>query len=164
MSELRDLLAAEAKRHEPGQPPAFDEVVRQRRRRDRRHLAVVGVVVAVALGATVGPTLWRQRQQPASAPRAVVTGSLLMVGGPMPGRSHATAGTVWFDAADGTTTSTTATADGRFSIRVAPGQYTATGDPGFSHSDGRVDRCFAKAPVVVPPEGLHDVQVLCQMR
>ncbi|MGI5181570.1 hypothetical protein ACQEVZ_35240 [Dactylosporangium sp. CA-152071] len=160
MSELGDLLAAEAKRHEPGQAPAFDEVVRKRRNRDRRHLAVVGAVVAVALGATAGPTLWGQKQQPAGAARAVVTGTLLMVGGPMPGYSRGTAGTVWFDAADGTTTSTTSAADGRFSIRLTPGRYVATGAPVNSGAPW----CRADEPVVVPPEGLHDVRVLCQMR
>ncbi|MEV0565891.1 hypothetical protein [Dactylosporangium sp. NPDC050588] len=190
MSELKDLLAMEAKRHEPERQPPFEELLQRRRRRDRRTFAVMGSVVVAALAVTLGPVLLRQQRvespdTPGAQGGVAVTGVLLTVGGRPGAGSDGLAGTLWFEAADGTTTSTTAGDDGRFSILIPPGTYIASGRPGFldlrsPSGDGAsvtsgVDGvgpssvattawCRAEAPVVVPAGGLHGVQVICQLR
>src|SRR5436305_902331 len=120
MSDLGDLLAAEAKRLEPARQPAFDLLVQRRRKRDRRNLAAVGAAVVMVLGAAAGSVLLKQRptDTPGTTGGAVVTGSMLMVGGVMGAHSYGVAGTLWFEAADGATTIATSADDGRFSVTV----------------------------------------------
>lgn len=194
MSDLKELLAAEATRQQPARQPPFADLVRARRKRDRRTRLLVGGLVVVALAAVGGPALLRQERTAPSAPSVgvPVTGALLQVGGPGGIPPRGVAGTVHFLAADGTVTEAVTKTDGRFSISVPPGRYVATGTPRGrgtgspssvsrsnpphvatgSSSDAvttipdnaRPPICEADAPVTVPPDGLDDVQVICQVR
>ncbi|MEV8516592.1 hypothetical protein [Dactylosporangium sp. NPDC051484] len=183
MSDITKLLAAEAVRQQPTHQPAFAELVRSRRKRARRNRFVIGAAMLLALSAVGGSVLFKQQPTVPSAPSdgAVVTGVLLTVGGPVGTPSGGLAGTVEFQAADGTVTAAEAASDGRFSITVSPGQYIVTGDPLgvvppsliIENSSGVVtsrspsagySRCRADAPVTVPASGLSGVQVICHIR
>ncbi|MET7421545.1 hypothetical protein [Dactylosporangium sp. NPDC005555] len=194
MSELKELLAAEAARQQPTHQPPFADLVRSRRRRDRRAPLLAGALIALALTAAGVPALMRQERTAPSAPSAgvPVTGTLLQVGGPGGIPPRGIAGTVHFQATDGTVTEVLAKIDGRFSLSVPPGRYVATGTPrghGTSNPssvfvsnppevptgnssgavttipDGaRLPVCEADAPITVSSGGLDDVQVICQVR
>lgn len=135
MTDIEELLAAEATRQQPTQRPAFTELVRLRRNRDRRNGFVTGVAVAVAAGVLGGAVLWNRQPAPTVVgDGVVVTGTLLLIGGRLGTEPHGLAGTVHFQAADGTVTDGAAASDGRFSIAVSPGQYLVTGDPSVTAS------------------------------
>src|SRR4051812_49364947 len=129
MSDLGDLLAAEAQRLEPARQPAFDLLLQRRQKRDRRNVTAAAAAAVMVLAVAAGSVLLRQRpaETPGTVGGVVVTGSLLLAGGPMGTPPSGVAGTLWFEAVDGTTTTATAAGDGRFRILVAPGRYAATG-------------------------------------
>lgn len=98
-------------------------------------------------------------RSPAATARAA--GVLELAGGPVTvggtTRRHPTAGTVTFaDTQTGATHSTTATADGTFSLDVPPGTYTVAGTP-----TGWAAPCTQVDPVTVPAGGISGVDVFC---
>ena len=137
MSDLSEMLATEAVRLQPAHQPAFTDLVRVRARRNHRNRLVSAVAVVVALG-TGGAALSAHEpgvpdpsgvvSGPAgSAPGVAVTGTLKRIGGPDGVPPRGIAGTVHFQAVDGTVTSTVAAQDGHFSISVPAGRYIVTG-------------------------------------
>ncbi|MFI5906886.1 hypothetical protein [Dactylosporangium sp. NPDC051541] len=188
MSEITELLAAEAMRQQPTRQPPFAELVRRRGRRRRwrtgwRVSAVAGLVVLGGFTARVvtGPP-----------GEAVVTGSMVWFAripqpaetGPPRMRPFGTAGVVRLQAADGRLLVVKTDDDGRFSLTVPPGEYTVLGwpdsfgassppdpqhDPSWGvaaavaagSAPGSTAPCRADAPVVVPAGGRAGVDVIC---
>lgn len=89
----------------------------------------------------------------------IVTGKLLLVGGPAPG-FRPTSGTVKLHG----TSSSQAHADrrGHFSVAVDPGTYRVTGKSP-AYGDGRY-LCRAARPVTVAAVETRHVNVFCQLR
>ncbi|MDI6097027.1 hypothetical protein QLQ12_00200 [Actinoplanes sp. NEAU-A12] len=169
MSDIRELLAAEAERREPAQAPAFAELLTARARRRRRG-AALGVVAAVA--AVVGGSAQiaddvRPPDRPGivrepltNAPGATVSGTLRQVGGPMGTQPHGVAGTVHFQAVDGSVLSAEVAGDGRFSLSIPAGRYRVTG----TRAGHDTATCRTRDDVVVPDGGLDGVDVGCHVR
>jgi hypothetical protein len=171
MSDIRELLAAEAQRLQPAQAPEFPRLLAARAR--RRYGAIAGAAVLIAAIAG-GTSLMAQDNRPLDQPGIVrqpaaggaptagvpVSGILQQIGGPVGIGPRKIAGTVHFQSAAGVLTSTKVTADGRFSLTVPPGRYQATGTP--IGSDRAI--CEADSDVVVPAAGLTGVQVNCHVR
>lgn len=178
MPDLSELLAAEVVRQQPTHQPAFADLVRVRRGRDRRNRIVTSAALVFVVGLGIGGVALLGNDEPAgpdelggvTSPSAsgsgdggvTVTGILLMTGGPRGAQPTGVSGTVSFQAATGAKASTTATADGTFSTTLPPGQYVVTGtSPAFG--DGQY-LCRAEAPITVSGSGLSDVQVICGRR
>jgi hypothetical protein len=170
MSDIRELLAAEAQRLQPAQAPEFPRLLAARAR--RRYGAVAGAAVLITAIAG-GTSLMAQDNRPHDQPGIVrqpagaaptagvpVSGILQQIGGPVGIGPRKIAGMVHFRSAAGVLTSTKVTADGQFSLTVPPGRYQATGTP--VGSDKAI--CEADSDVVVPAAGLTGIQVNCHVR
>jgi hypothetical protein len=163
MSELKDLLQAEAERRQPLDQPAFGDLISARRRR-RGSAAAVFLVVAVIAGgaafvrgATPPRTVVRQ-PPPAGAP---VTGILIQVGGPAGTASRGVPGHVSFiPRGSMLPRAEIATAgDGHFTGAVPPGEYRIIGMTGAGTA-----ACAAPDPIVVPATGFEGIEVVCSVR
>ena len=167
MTDLHELLAAEARHEQPINPPPFEELLRARRSRDRRNRIAAGSMLILAvLGAGVLPTFLRGPSAttgvaPSSGPEVTVTGVLRMPGGPVGAQQTGISGVIVFRSPGGREIKTTAGIDGKFSISVPPGTYTVTGTSP-QYGDGR-GSCRATDPVTVSASGLADVVVACQV-
>lgn len=155
---------------------SFESVARRVHRRHRIAAAsstMVAVVVVAAL-AGVGNQMFRSTghnsplrgaSPSAVAPattRVPVSGQLRLTGGASTASEHGTAGKVYFLAGDGTKTTVGAASDGAFSVRLKPGEYTATGTS-FSYGDGNY-LCRARNPVTVSAGSPIFVLVACDRR
>jgi hypothetical protein len=161
MLDLNELLAAEAVRQQPTQPPPFADIVRVYRRRNRRRHTIGASALVLAFGAIgLPPLLDGQSPQASTSPASVpVTGILVVVAG-RPGLTptihpvkieRGVPGTVWFKASNGTYISTPADADGRFRILLTPGRYRVTGHPAYlddSSPPGIVDTSVSPGAVL----------------
>jgi hypothetical protein len=169
MSDLTDLLAAEAARREPARTPPFATLLTARTRRRHRHLAATGaaVLVVAAGGGSLfmthdapGPDVTRRPAGAVPVAGVPVSGALQQIGGPAGTGPRGIAGTVHFRSADGTVTSAGVTADGRFTATVPAGTYQVTGTP----AGNDVPICAAERDVVVPAKGLDGIEVNCHIR
>jgi hypothetical protein len=164
MSDIADLLAAEAARREPARTPSFATLLTARTRRRHRHLAATGaaVLVVAAGGGSLLMTHDVTRQPAGAVPVAgvPVSGTLQQIGGPAGTGPRGIGGTVHFRSADGTVTSAGVTADGRFTATVPAGTYQVTGTP----AGNDVPICAAERDVVVPAKGLDGIEVNCHIR
>lgn len=97
---------------------------------------------------------------PAPGPRTV-SGVLRETGGPQGVSQPGVPGTVFLEGPDGRYFAQ-ANADGKFSLNVPEGRYTATGTS-RRYGDGR-GVCRALASLAVGQDGLRDVEVACDRR
>lgn len=168
MADVHELLAAEARRGQPVNPPPFEELLRARRSRDRRNRVAAGSMLMVAvLGAGALPSLLRgpsatTRVAASSGQDATVTGVLRMTGGPAGADQPGVSGVVVLRSSRGPEITTTAGSDGTFAVAVPPGSYTVTGtSPQYADGGGT---CRATDPVTVSAGARADVDVACQVR
>jgi hypothetical protein len=163
MSELKELLEAEAERRQPLDQPDFGELVAARRRRRGSAAVVFLAVVFVAGGAafirggTPPGTVVRQ-PRPAGAP---VTGILIRIGGPAGTPSLGVAGHVSFIPRGSMLPRAEITTgpDGHFTGAVPPGDYRIIGMTGADTA-----ACAAPGPIVIPATGFDGIEVVCSVR
>src|SRR5690349_22947880 len=139
MSDIGELLAAEAVRLQPAHQPEFADLVRTRAARQRRNRVITGAALLVALGAGAGWAMLGDQPRDAGRPATVrapagsgpgssvaVTGLLQRIGGPLGASPRGVSGTVFFRADNGDVISAPAAPDGTFSISVPAGRYLVT--------------------------------------
>ncbi|WP_432993259.1 hypothetical protein [Dactylosporangium sp. CA-233914] len=169
MSNIRDLLAAEAVRQQPTQLPPFAELVERRQRRIVKRRGLVAGVMVLAAGAIIVPVLLaRHSASMAGAGDSVtVTGTLQMDGGRLRLSSGAprapfrgVSGVVRFRAEGGGVFEAIADETGRFTLTISPGRYDVTGFPSYlgASSPPGVDRAAStSATPSMSPNGASAV-------
>jgi hypothetical protein len=96
----------------------------------------------------------------AESPAGTLTGRLLVMGGPQPGRRALSRGTITFTGAS--PSKAPVDAHGNFSVRLRPGTYKITAtSPDYSSGDRL---CVAGPPVQVADGSDASVDVYCSLR
>ena len=106
--------------------------------------------------------LWMGSDPPPTTD-GIAQGSMHEIGGPAPGLPKPIAGTLVATGTDGRQHTTTVDVNGRFSITLAPGEYTVEGHSP-TYGNGAYTCGANTAPVVVRANAVTDVELYCQIR
>lgn len=145
---------------------ALIEQARQHQRRRRRRALFLSIVVLLVVGGVLAARFGGRGNPPPAAPSGSPPG---VAPGSVNGilrfegiTAHSVAGTVLLVGAHGERIAVRVPADGRFTVHIPPGTYTATGHSPQVLSEGVEVTCTSRAPVIVRSGATTPVVLGCE--